>query len=173
MIETEKLKLIVPTRRQIELYFESEKDFAEMLDVKIAENWLPFPEALNFILQLLHEDSAASNLWWMYFFIHKASATLIGNGGFKGAPDETGMVEIGYAIAPDFQNQGLATEAAKGFINFAWADENVKMIDAHTLAEPNASTKVLQKCGMRKIGEKFDEEDGDLWHWRILREERF
>ena len=37
--------------------------------------------------------------------------SLIGLGGFKGAPDH-GQVEIGYEIAPGYRLRGLATEAA-------------------------------------------------------------
>jgi hypothetical protein len=45
------------------------------------------------------------------------------------------------------------------------------MVDAHTLAQWNASTKILQKCGLTKIAEKHDPEDGDIWHWRLMRVE--
>ena len=47
------------------------------------------------------------------------------------------------AVAPSYENQGLATEAARGLIEKAFADEHVQMVDAHTLAEWNASTKNL------------------------------
>ncbi|MEV0347819.1 GNAT family N-acetyltransferase [Nonomuraea sp. NPDC050680] len=31
---------------------------------------------------------------------------VVGHAGFHGPPDEVGMVEIGYAVAPDFRRQG-------------------------------------------------------------------
>jgi len=41
----------------------------------------------------------------------------------------------------------------------------VRLIRAHTLPEPNASTRVLQKCGFEQVGEVTDAEDGLVWRW--------
>lgn len=56
----------------------------------------------------------AANGRWTYLFIHKPDLTLIGLGGFKGAVNAEGMVDIGYAIAPSYRRRGLAIEAAQG-----------------------------------------------------------
>jgi RimJ/RimL family protein N-acetyltransferase len=76
---------------------------------------------------------------------------LIGPGGYKGRADEEGAVEIGYAIVGKYRGQGLATEAARGLIDHAFSHEHVRRVDAHTLAEPNASVRVLRRpgCGSR------------------------
>ena len=170
MIETERLKLIPCSHAHCEAALRDERELAELLGVSLAENWTQFPEAMPAAYAMLKANP--ENLGWaMYFFIHKNDNSLVGNGGFKGVFDENGTVEIGYAFSPVYWNQGLATEAAKGLTEYAFANANVKMVDAHTLAEENASTRVLQKCGMTKIGEKFDDEDGHIWHWRISREE--
>ncbi len=149
---------------------QSEQTLAELLGVELAENWLVFPEAAPYALEMLEKNPQVLR-WGMHIIIHKAENKIIGNGGFKGLADENGMVEIGYAISPQFENQGLATEAARGMIDYAFSWSNVKMVDAHTLAEENASVRVLQKCGMTRIAEKHDAEDGDIWQWRILRED--
>lgn len=65
---------------------------------------------------------------------------LIGWGGFKGRPNATGMVEIGYEIVSDYRRQGLATEAAQGLLNFAVSHAEVQAVEAHTLPEHNPST---------------------------------
>ena len=38
-----------------------------------------------------------------------------------------------------------------------------------TLAELNASTTVLQRCGMTKVGELVDPDDGPIWRWEVRR----
>lgn len=170
MIETERLELRKAQVTHLEAFLESESKLAAMLGISIEEGWLVFPEAVAYGIEYLKQNPD-NGIWWMYFFIHKADKRLIGNGGYKGKPDAEGMVEIGYAVAPGYEGRGLATEAARGMIDRAFEEPEVKMVDAHTLAEENASCGVLKKLGMKKIAEKHDPEDGDIWHWRVLREE--
>jgi len=79
------------------------------------------------------------------------------------------QVEIGYEIALDYRNRGLATEMTKGLIENAFRDERVRLIVAHTLGQDNASTKVLQKCGFKKVEEINDPDDGLIWKWELKR----
>ena len=170
MIETARLKLIPCTREHLEILTSSETALAEHLGVSLADNWLLFPESVAYSIKMIDDDPQAL-IWGMHLIVHTTENKLIGCGGYRGAPDVDGMVEFGYSVAPSYENQGLATEAARGLIDHAFANNSVRMVDAHTLAERNASTKILQKCGLTKIAEKHDPEDGDIWHWRLRREE--
>lgn len=76
------------------------------------------------------------------------------------------MVEIAYSIAPEYQGKGYATEAAAALIAIARREPAVQLICAHTLAERNASTRVLEKCGLRKVGEAI-EDDVPIWRWEL------
>jgi [ribosomal protein S5]-alanine N-acetyltransferase len=170
MIETERLKLIPCKREHLEILLSSEDELAKNLGVSLSDNWLVFPESVAYSLNMIDDDPRVL-VWGMHLVVHKADNKLIGCGGYKGAPDEAGMVEFGYSVAPAYENKGYATEAAKALIDHAFANHDVQMVDAHTLAEWNASTKILEKCGLTKIAEKHDPEDGDIWHWRLLRAE--
>jgi RimJ/RimL family protein N-acetyltransferase len=107
---------------------------------------------------------------WVFGFavVDRECGLVIGSAGFKGAPDDDGMVEIGYGIVPAFEGKGYATEAASALISFASSDPRVRIIRAHTLAEPNASTRVLAKNDFAKVGEVVDPEDGLVWRWERL-----
>ena len=85
-----------------------------------------------------------------------APGTLVGAGGFKGAPDPDGIVEIGYSVLPDFQRKGYAFEAVDGWVKFAFAQPKVRMICAHTLANGAPSIGVLKKAGFRQVGRGYD-----------------
>jgi RimJ/RimL family protein N-acetyltransferase len=104
---------------------------------------------------------------WVHGFalIEKASGRAVGSAGFKGPPDEHGVVEIAYAVVPSVEGRGYATEAAGALVAFASADERVRVVRAHTLPAANASTRVLTKCGFERIGEVVDPEDGPVWRW--------
>ncbi len=101
--------------------------------------------------------------------IDHQTKTLLGSCGYKGEPDENGMVEIGYEVAKDFRNQGYATEMAQLLLENAFQDANVKIVEAHTLAQKNASVRVLEKCKFKFVEEYFDEEDGLIWKWERRR----
>jgi ribosomal-protein-alanine N-acetyltransferase len=108
---------------------------------------------------------------WRYgfFLVHTEAGSVIGTAGFKGPPDSTGTVELAYGIAPAFEGQGYATEAAAALVAFAFDSPLVDLVCAHTLPMVNASTRVLAKCGFHHVGTVDDPEDGPVWRWERSR----
>ena len=94
---------------------------------------------------------------------------LIGSGGYKGPP-ENGIVEIGYALAPEVRNRGYATELANGLISNAWLCHDVSVIQAHTTAGEHASVSVLRKCGFTLADNLLDNREGSIWKWILERQ---
>ena len=168
MIETKRIQLINGSKEILRAAMVSDKVLAAEMNVKIADNWNAFgAEIFEFVLERLRLDEK-QNGWWTYFPILKSENILIGSCGFKGLETD-GYVEIGYEVAPAFRNQGLATEMAKGLIAYAFSFDNIKMVIAHTLPKQSASTSVLTKCGMKKMGQLVDPDEGPIWQWRIER----
>ena len=104
---------------------------------------------------------------WRYGFavVHLESGMVIGNAGLTGPPDAEGAVEIAYGVVPDFQGHGYATEAANALVAWATRNGTVRTAVAHTLPERNPSTRVLEKCGFRRVGELNHPSDGLIWRW--------
>jgi [ribosomal protein S5]-alanine N-acetyltransferase len=104
---------------------------------------------------------------WTHFFamVERATGEVVGSCGFKGAPTADGVVEIAYAVEPDRQRRGYAREAAAALVGYALQQDQVRTVRAHTLPEPNASTRVLTACGFQRVGEVMDPEDGLVWRW--------
>ena len=46
----------------------------------------------------------------------KEQRRIVGGLAFKGMPDESGEVEIGYGFDPHYHNRGLATEAVRAMV---------------------------------------------------------
>jgi RimJ/RimL family protein N-acetyltransferase len=104
--------------------------------------------------------------WTLGFaVVHREDERVIGSAAFKGAPDEDGVVEIAYGIAPSYEGHGYATEAAKALVAFALERVDVTSIRAHTKPENDASGRVLAKSGFQQVGEVEDPEDGLVWRW--------
>lgn len=165
-IETEHLQLIACDRKILEEALTSNDHLAEHLNITVPENWSEFGNsALNYALAQINSESETG--WWTYLPVHKEDNKLIGSCGYKGRPDENGAVEIGYEIKEDYRNRGLATELAKALIQQAFAQEEVKTVQAHTLGEMNPSSRVLSKCGFVKTAELNDEDHGTIWKWEL------
>lgn len=90
--------------------------------------------------------------WGVWLAIRQDNGKPVGDLGFKGRPDQEGVVEVGYGILPDEQNQGLATEAVEALIEWAFTTGGATKVIAECLADNTASIKVLQKLGMRETG---------------------
>ena len=99
--------------------------------------------------------------------IYVAENRLIGLCGFNGPPDAEGAVEISYAIAPAYTSRGFATEAARLLIAYATASGEVRTVQAQTLPEKNASTRILENCGFQHCGAVSHPEDGPVWVWEL------
>lgn len=111
-------------------------------------------------------DSHGPDPWRHGFFlVHRDIRAAIGSAGFKGPPDSVGMVEIAYGVVPSFEGRGYATEAAAALVTYACRHERVQLVRAHTLPAPNASTRVLEKCGFHRTGAVVDPDDGPVWRW--------
>jgi [ribosomal protein S5]-alanine N-acetyltransferase len=110
--------------------------------------------------------AAAPDVWVHGFaIVETAENVVIGMCGYKGPPNQDATVEIAYGLAPAYQGRGYATEAARELTARAFATGQVRRVIAHTLPEPNASTRVLTRCGFIHVGEVIDPEDGLVWRW--------
>jgi [ribosomal protein S5]-alanine N-acetyltransferase len=145
---------------------EGDEALAEALGVEVVPGWATFTGALRPARDAL-VDRPDGTRWGTRLFVTGEPPELVGWGGFKGAPKE-GIVELGYAIAPDRRGRGLATAAAEAMVAEAFDDPEVSAVIAHTLPERNASNRVLEKVGFHLDGEAA--EDGErVWRFRMSR----
>jgi len=143
-------------------------ELARLLGCAVAPQWTDFVGALPY-LRKPYAEGAGALQWGSSFFMVNAPLTLVGIGGFKGAPSAEGFVEVGYSLAPAYRGRGLATSAVRELIVRAFAAPEVHAVDATTLAEGNPSTRVLERIGFVRIGTREEHEVGPLWQWRLTR----
>ncbi|MBN8571514.1 MAG: GNAT family N-acetyltransferase [Ignavibacteria bacterium] len=60
---------------------------------------------------------------------------------------ETGTVEVGYSLMPEFWGKGYATEITEFFTEFAKSYDGIKEVIAIINPDNGASRRVLEKCG--------------------------
>lgn len=167
MIQTERLFLVPASLELLAAAARNDEASLSALlgGVGIAEQWSHFPEAMDWMHRYLLDHPGETD-WWSYFIVHKTDVRLIGTAGYKGPPDPAGTVEIGYEIADAYQGKGFATEAAAALIEHAGRQGGVMAVQAHTLAEENASVALLRKLGFKFMEEKIDLQDGRIWLWQ-------
>jgi RimJ/RimL family protein N-acetyltransferase len=98
-------------------------------------------------------------------YIARRGGVPVGFGGFTGPPDAQGLVEIGYLTFPMHEGTGVAREVAAAMLEIA-RGEGVPAVIAHTLCEPNASTRVLERNGFVRDGFGDDPDEGQVWRWK-------
>lgn len=167
---TQRTQLVPFTREHYDAIVRNDNErLGQLLQVQTPDGWTEYADAIDALPVLIQffEQLQGDDRWGSYFIIHAAERKLIGTGGYKGMPDEHGMVEIGYEIRSAYRSQGYATEAAMAWIAFARTQPGIVGVRAHTLAAENHSVGVLRKCGMQYTGQIHDPQDGDLWQWEI------
>jgi RimJ/RimL family protein N-acetyltransferase len=153
-VETKRLRLVAQTREDVRAVIEQMPPHERK---EVSPVWLA-----------LLESSGPVDPWIHGFaVVDRDSDKVIGQCGFKGPPDAEGMVEISYGVKPEEEGKGYATEAAGALAGYALSQDRVRIVRAHTLPQPNASTRVLTKCGFRRVGEVVDPDDGLVWRWEL------
>ena len=95
------------------------------------------------------------NGWGLYAVELKSNGAFIGYVGLHEIgfdSDFTPGVEIGWRLAADYHNQGLATEAAIEVLKLA-KQKGLERLYSFTAKVNTPSERVMQKIGMTKVGE--------------------
>jgi [ribosomal protein S5]-alanine N-acetyltransferase len=156
-ILTPRLALIVISPTMLEAEKANNNSLGLLIRSSLPADWPPphwEPHVFTFLLDQ-YERFPELIAWNRYvaFLNPDGTRTLIGTlGAFQreGSPREC---ETGYSILPQYQGQGLATEAALALIEFIRKDLRITSVIAHTDPSLPASIRVMEKCGFVIDGE--------------------
>jgi ribosomal-protein-alanine N-acetyltransferase len=132
--------------------------FASQLGVRVPDDW-PAEDLRDFlpVYGQIVDQQAARQGWGIWLMLESSENTLVGDIGFKGAPDALHTAEIGYSVLQAFQGRGYATEAARALVAWGLGQPGVERIVANCRVDNAASIRVLEKSGLRRTGR--DRED--------------
>ncbi|WP_230688084.1 GNAT family N-acetyltransferase [Hymenobacter jeongseonensis] len=156
---TPRLLILAASRALLTAELHKPQYFPVLLGAALPADWPPGEydrEAMLYFLDQLTAGGRTAAGWYGWYALRKATddtpRTLIGAGGFMGPPDAAGSTEIGYSIAADWRQQGLATELVAGLVQQAAATGMVRHLVAHTAADNLASQQVLLRNGFAMVG---------------------
>lgn len=78
----------------------------------------------------------------------KETGEMIGTAGLQPLED-TGEIEIGYSIVKEFWGLGIGTEAARGWLDYAFTTAGLERIVAVAVTENWPSRRIMEKLGMK------------------------
>jgi RimJ/RimL family protein N-acetyltransferase len=81
-------------------------------------------------------------------------------------PPSDGVIDIGYGIAPSRQGRGSAGRAIAEIVEWARQTSGVTALTAETSTSNEPSQRALARNGFVQVGERVDDEDGQLICWR-------
>jgi RimJ/RimL family protein N-acetyltransferase len=84
----------------------------------------------------------------------------VGRAGFHAAPDDDGMLELGYATDPGHRRRGYARAALALMVERARAEPDVIVLRATVSPTNAASLALIHQHPFLEVGEQWDDEDG-------------
>jgi [ribosomal protein S5]-alanine N-acetyltransferase len=92
--------------------------------------------------------------------VDSETGTAVGRAGFHGAPNQAGMVGIGYSIDPLCRRQGHARAALRILLEVSAGDPPVNVVRASVKPDNLASRALVDQHGFCVVGEQWNDEHG-------------
>lgn len=152
-LTTERLQL-VPCSAEAARAILDDRSYAERLIGAALHPAYPGGDIRSFLpyyAQQLENDPDMLG-WGLWLTIHRADGLVIGDVGFKGKPDASGTVDIGYSVVEPYRRRGYTFEAARALRDWAFAQPGVTRLTGDCLPDNIGSARILQKLGMSRCG---------------------
>jgi RimJ/RimL family protein N-acetyltransferase len=157
------LEFLPATRKVLRLLASEPADFAAQHGIQLHEiSQSVAQHSLTFMKTFPLETSPD---WFGHLVIEGDSQQMAGICSLKGPPVE-GKVELACFTFPGFEGRGIGTAMARFVLDRARLLQDVRWITAHSAPAHNASTRILEKIGMRFVCEEL-EEGAPVWLWQI------
>ncbi|MBN2286002.1 MAG: GNAT family N-acetyltransferase [Tissierellales bacterium] len=165
-LETERLLLVPLSLEELRRAVESKMQLAEELGYQLFSDELDekMKQIYETKITKIEKDPEHYLFYTFWQLVLKEERIIIGEVGFKGLTEESGVIEVGFGTEERFRNKGYMTEALSELIKWAFNQKKVAItkITASTLSDNLPSQKVLQKAGL-----KFSHEEGNMLLWNV------
>lgn len=132
--------------------------------------FLNIPECVPIMdIFMAQYKKAGFHLPWIAYFFANEEDEIIGGGAFKGRP-KNGKVEISYGTFENFRNQGIGRAISKELTKLAFYTDPSVNFTARTLPDNIASMRILEANGFEATGMVYDDEDGDVIEWVLIKD---
>lgn len=163
-VRTERLRLTVLHRPAIEALIVG--DAERLLRETGARFRWPAPppymsEALPDVCRRLR-DRPAEAPWWSWLIVREDTGEAVGSVALGGPPDGSGRVLVGYAVYPEHEGHGFATEAVRAMIGWVFRQPGVREVRALAPVWNTPALRVAENVGMRPVASDEDDDVGQV-----------
>lgn len=159
-IETDRLLIITFTAEMMEAFLKGNNEIEKLVPYRVAPEY-PLDVYKQFFEYKIERFRRFPNEnEWEGIIIHKRDHTIMGDMGFKGGPNEEGIIDLGYSIVPSYQGNGYATEMGIAMVKWGLRQPHVKKVIATCKPDNFKSIRVLEKIGFQ-ITNKTE----DKYYW--------
>ena len=155
VVESRRMTLVAATTELVAADLAGREAFSDAIGADVPENWPPeLYESTAMRWSMRQLEDPAEQGWSFWYLLSKRDdpPQVMGICGFKGKPDASGSVEIGYSVLKQFRVQGFATEAVARLVVWAFSHQNVNEVAAETLPHLKQSIRVMEKNGLEFAG---------------------
>lgn len=155
VVESRRMTLVAATTELVAADLAGREAFSDAVGADVPENWPPeLYESTAMRWSMRQLEDPAEQGWSSWYLLSKKDdpPQVMGICGFKGKPDASGSVEIGYSVLKQFRVQGFATEAVARLVIWAFSHQNVTEVAAETLPHLKQSIRVMEKNGLEFAG---------------------
>lgn len=149
-ITTERLKLRAYKTEDWERVhiYGSNPDFSKY------ELWGPnsVEDTHKFVAEMVEQSKSDPRYKFDFAVCLKENNLLIGGCGIRRETESSNVANLGWAINPEFQSKGFATEAARALVDFGFEKLQLAVIYATCDTRNTPSFKVMEKLVMKKVG---------------------
>jgi ribosomal-protein-alanine N-acetyltransferase len=117
------------------------------------------PSPIGFLVSRVKNEPKIADIG-LVLAVSKVKQEIVGSGGFKDFPDANGMIEIGYGIVPEMQNQGLGRELLTGLFKIISTNLDVKVLRYVANEANGPSLHIIRSLGFPQVGLQIDPEEG-------------
>lgn len=118
------------------------------------QDWTAYSvdDAASFIDSLAGRSPGAPGAWFQFAVVLKDTDELIGDCGLRCPLGDPLWGEVGFTVARDRQRQGIATEAMRALLTYAFGALHLRGLMATTDERNHAAQRVLEKLGFHRQG---------------------
>ena len=113
-------------------------------------------DAEAFITRISNETEMGKIIFWA--IARKDDPEMLGSVCFWNLSDDGKTAELGYELHPDFQGQGLMSEAIQETVDFGFSALDFEQIEAYTHRGNTPSIRLLRKLGFVHDPAKKDDD---------------